>query len=280
MINLSVGIPSKNRPISLFRCLKSINKEKKYIYEIIVSNDSESKYKNIYKKICDKFNVSVVDGPKKGLYSNHNYIYNICSGTHIRIVDDDHTFPSKHFQICFENIKKYPDEILSLGETYPANNRKIYFPGELNARGFSSKPKNYSRCAALSSGASIFPKKIFKNKIYEIDIYPFGMIWLEFGKRLQKAGINIRVILDTYVIHHYYEFNRSINSEKLHIETTFFVMLANNLIYEKKLTNFLLMIYEVSKKTLNINGITNLKLLCSALKNFNKIKNEKFWDFN
>ena len=57
-------------------------------------------------------------------------------------------------------------------------------------------------------------------------------------------------------------------------------MLANNLIYEKKLTNFLLMIYEVSKKTLNINGITNLKLLYSAFKNFNKIKNEKFWDFN
>ena len=51
--------------------------------------------------------MSIVDGPKKGLYSNHNYIYNICSGTHIRIVDDDHTFPSKHFQICIENIKKY-----------------------------------------------------------------------------------------------------------------------------------------------------------------------------
>ena len=75
MINLSVGIHKKN-PYHFLGVLNQLIK-KKYIYEIIVSNDSESKYKNIYKKICDKFNVSIVDGPKKGLYSNHNYIYNM-----------------------------------------------------------------------------------------------------------------------------------------------------------------------------------------------------------
>ena len=106
------------------------------------------------------------------------------------------------------------------------------------------------------------------------------MLWLEFGKRLQKNGINIRVIMDTHVIHHYDEFNRSINSKKLHLETTFFVMLANNLIYERKKINLLLMIYEVTKKTINYNGLSNLRLLFNAIKNFKKIKNEKIWKFN
>ena len=61
------------------------------------------------------------------------------------------------------------------------------------------------------------------------------MTWLEFGKRLQKHKINIRVQVDTHVIHHYDENNRSINSKDLILETTFFVMIVNNLIYRKNL---------------------------------------------
>ena len=41
-------------------------------------------------------------------------------------------------------------------------------------------------------------------------------IWndlVRIWKKITKVGINIRVILDTHVVHHYYEFNRSINSE-------------------------------------------------------------------
>lgn len=280
MIRLSVGIPSKNRPISLFRCLKSINNEKDLIYEIIVSNDSESKYKKLYHKICNKFGANIVNGPRNGLYSNHNQIYNICSGSHIRIIDDDHTFPPNHFKICIANVKKYPEDVLSIGEAYPKDIKKVYLPGELNSRGFSSKPKDYSKCAALASGSSIFPKKIFKNNIYEIDIYPFGVLWLEFGKRLQRLGINIRVINDTHIIHHYNELNRSVNSRQLHIETTFFVMLANNFIYEKKMINYLYMVFDIIKKTFSVYGISNLILLYKAYKNFKKINDEKIWNFN
>ena len=279
MITLSIGIPSKNRPISLFRCLSSIKKEDNLIYEIIVSNDSESKYQNIYQKICEKFKVKIVSGPKKGLYANHNKLYSICSGSHLRIVDDDHTFPKDHFKKCIESIRKYPEEVLSYGEAYPENLNKIFLPGELNSRGFSSIPRDYSSCAALSSGASVFPKIKISN-IREIEIYPFGMTWLEFGKRLQKNKINIRVLDNTHVIHHYDESNRSINSKDLILETTFFVMIINNLIYEKKLINYVLMIYEMVKKLINLNIIKNIKLFLEAYKKYKKLKYEKIWDFS
>ena len=279
MITLSIGIPSKNRPISLFRCLSSIKKEDNLIYEIIVSNDSERKYQNIYQKICEKFKVKIVSGPKKGLYANHNKLYSICSGSHLRIVDDDHTFPKDHFKKCIESIRKYPEEVLSYGEAYPENLNKIFLPGELNSRGFSSIPRDYSSCAALSSGASVFPKIKISN-IREIEIYPFGMTWLEFGKRLQKNKINIRVLDNTHVIHHYDESNRSINSKDLILETTFFVMIINNLIYEKKLINYVLMIYEMVKKLIDFNIIKNIKLFLEAYKKYKKLKYEKIWDFS
>ena len=280
MHTLSIVIPSKNRPVSLYRCLKSLFKENFCFYEVLLSNDSSKKYERVYNQIANKFQIKILKGPNSGIYSNHNFLYRKAKGSHIRIVDDDHTFPNFHFKICAKYIDLYPNDIISIGEIYPNTEGKIFFPGELNSRGFSSKPKNFESCSALASGSSIFPRKVFDLKIYEIDIYPFGMIWLEYGKRLKKMGFNIKILKDTHVIHHYMESNRSYNSKSLMLETTFFVMLANNLIYEKKIKNFFFMIYEVCKQITIYNFYENLLLFINAYKNFIRIKKKnEIWNF-
>ena len=43
MNKITILIPSRNRPISLSRCLKSLNNHREYIGEVIVSNDSDKK---------------------------------------------------------------------------------------------------------------------------------------------------------------------------------------------------------------------------------------------
>ena len=279
-ISLSIVIPSKNRPISLYRCLKSLLKKKNLFHEIIVSNDSEEKFKNIYLLISEKFNIKIIEGPRQGLYANHNYLYKAATGSHVRIVDDDHIFPVDHFDICIKFINLYPEDVLSFGESYFPKVENIFLPGELNCRGFSSRPQNYEYCSALASGASVFPRKIFEERIFEIDLYPFGMTWLEYGKRLKKKGFNIRVVKDTYVIHFYNDKNRSYNSTDLHLETTFFVMIVNNLIYEKKFNNYFFMFYEIIKQLISINFIKKIKLLKNAFKNFLEIKNKnEIWNF-
>ena len=86
-----------------------------------------------------------------------------------------------HFDICIKFINLYPEDVLSFGESYFPKGK--YFLAD-QGRGFSSRPQNYEYCSALASGASVFPRKILR-RIFEIDLYPFGMTWLEYDKRLK-----------------------------------------------------------------------------------------------
>lgn len=278
MGKITILIPSRNRPISLLRCIKSLKRQESYIYEIIVSNDSENKYNNIYLSISKKYNFRLLQGPRKGLYANHNFLYNKCKTTHLRIVDDDHTFPENHFMHCINAIRKDPYCVWSIGEKYP-NNNEIYFPREVNARGFSSVSKNLNENIALASGSSIYPKYIFEEKkIFEIEDYKFGMIWMEFALRLEKNGIKIRTLTQTYVNHFYNKDNRSFNSERIDLETKFFIILAYNLIYKKKLSNILLGFYEIIKEIVFFRP-KKMSYLISSIRNFIRIKKTGLWHF-
>jgi glycosyltransferase involved in cell wall biosynthesis len=278
MEKITIVIPSRNRPISLLRCIKSIKRQDNYIHEIIVSNDSEKKYNNVYTKISEKYNFILLQGPRNGLYANHNFLYNKCKTSHLRIVDDDHTFPENHFMHCINAINEDPHCVWSIGEKYP-NDNEIFLPREVNARGFSSISKNYNDNIALASGSSIYPTFIFEEKkIFEIEDYKFGMVWMEFALRLEKNGIKIRTLTKTYVNHFYNQDNRSYNSERLDLETKFFIIFAHNLIYKKKLINILLGFYEIMKELVFFRP-KKIIYLISSIRKFIKIKKTGIWNF-
>lgn len=278
MGEITILIPSRNRPVSLLRCIKSLKRQDEHVHKIIVSNDSDKKYDDIYVKISEKYNFELLQGPRSGLYANHNFLYNKCETTHLRIVDDDHTFPENHFMHCKNAIDEDPYCVWSIGEKYP-NNDQIYFPREINARGFSSISKNLNDNIALASGSSIYPKYIFdKKKIFEIEDYKFGMVWMEFALRLEKNGIKIRTLTKTYVNHFYEEDNRSFNSKRIDIETKFFIILVHNLIYKKKLYNILLGLYEIMKELI-LYKPKKFFYFISSVRKFIKIKKTGIWNF-
>jgi len=283
VIKLSVVIPSRNRPKALERCLDSLTKERRFIFEIIIADDSAPLYYSNYQKIKDKYKIKLIRGKKKGLYANHNLLFKSAKGTHVRVIDDDHTIPQNHIYKCLKFIKLDKKSIWSIGEKYPLKpsyNSKILRPGELNSRGFSSEPQDVNDCAALACGSSIFPKVIFDNKNFYIDRYYFGLSWLEYGTRLKMLGYKIRIMPNNFVNHYYIEHQRSFNNFKLDLETKFFVIFFYNFIYKKNIKNILFVIYEILKQFFYYK-IKDIKItIFSAYKFYRFLEKRNFWKKN
>ena len=156
----------------------------------------------------------------------------------------------------------------------------FFYPREINPRGFSSSVKNFDDNIALASGSSIFPRYIFNiKKIFELEEYKFGMIWNEFALRLNKKGVKIRILKNTYVNHFYNETDRSYNCKSIDMETKFFMILVYNLIYKKNILNISQGIYEIIKELIMFNP-NKILYLYRSIKMFLKIKKRGFWNFN
>lgn len=280
VIKLSVVIPSRNRPEALKRCLECLNRQKKFLFEIIVADDSSPLYYENYQKIKDQYEVRLIRGRKKGVYANHNLLFKNAKGTHIRVIDDDHKIPENHIYKSLKFIKFDKKSIWSIGEKYPfkpSYKNRIIYPGELNNRGFSSSVINVNDSIALAMGSSIFPKVFFNHRNFYIDKYPFGSIWLEYGARIKMLGFKIRIIPNLFVSHYLIEHRRSFNSSKLNLETKFFVIFFYNLIYKKNIKNILLGVYEILKSLFYYNFNDVKMALISAFKYYNFLKKKGFW---
>lgn len=207
MIKLSIALVTRNRPDNLNRVLQSVLSQNTDIHEIIVSddsNDEDSKQQN--RLIAERFDCKYIAGPQKGLYANRNCALKNCSGTHIRTMDDDHTFPESHFLECLNAINEEPTVIWTIGEyNHMVKNENRVLPspiaGELKARGFSSDPTTLDDYYGISCGGTIYPRKIIDDKIFNCDYYKFGKMYLEYGSRLKFKGFRLKPLLSTYIIH-------------------------------------------------------------------------------
>jgi len=282
IIKLSVVIPSRNRPNLLRKCLIALNKERHLVFEIIVGNDSSLKYLEAYQGIRDEFKIKLIKGKKKGLYKNHNHLYKSAKGTHVRVMDDDHIIPSNHIFETLKFIRSDTKAIWSIGEKQPLNPKwpkKGRYPGELTSGGFSDNLKNIDDCTAIGCGSTIYPIEIFKKKIFYIERYKFGSIWLEFGVRLKMLGYKIRVMPNIFINHYYNENKRSFNDLKMNQETRIVMILFYNLIFKRNIKNIFLGLYYIIKFILFENGDNKISILLSAYKNFIDIKKSGIWNF-
>jgi glycosyltransferase involved in cell wall biosynthesis len=252
MIELSIALVTRNRPDNLNRVLSSIFAEYPDIYEVVVSDDSnDESLKEQNKLISKKYGCKYIAGPQLGLYANRNCALKECSGTHIRTMDDDHTFPESHFAECLETIRKEPETIWTIGEynhMVKINDRKIPLPisGQLHPRGFSYEGSNNDEYYGISCGGSIYPRKVIDSKMFNCDYYKFGKLYLEYGARLKFKGFKLKPLRTTYIIHND---DRLKNKDSLMhvdiIECTHFAMFCLSFKYMPSFHNKLLTITQV-----------------------------------
>ncbi len=274
MIKLSVALVTRNRPAGLRDTLESVRSQTMQPFEIIVSDDSdnESAMKE-NREIAEQLRCLYLTGPKTGLYANRNFAARHSSGTHIRTMDDDHTFPPNHFEVCLKKVEEDPGSIWIIGEYSP---KRAYHeaphpcPGELHPRGFAVQPQDTQNCRAISCGASIYPKDIISKGILNNEFFKFGKSFLEYGSRLKYLGYRIRHLQEAYIFHKD-PTNRSHSNENLIAENKMFGMLSLSFLYEKSLKNKALTIMEIGLMFLRKPALT-ISMLGRNVKRLKKIK--------
>lgn len=246
--SLSVALVTLNRPASLERTLRSLQLQQAQLLEVIISDDSTSEHASEVKRLAQNYDCQYILGPQRGLYANRNHVARACRGTHIRTMDDDHEFPEGHFAKCVQAIHDDSKSIWIIGEHYPDETDfsvPPFCPPQLVARGFSLEPPNSQDCWAIADGATIYPRSIFDRGIYYVETIKFGASYLEFGSRLHWLGYRIRQLLTTYVMHHFDPSARSFMDPEVEMASRFFAMLCHSWIYQPRVSNKALSIFEM-----------------------------------
>lgn len=207
MIRISIALVTRNRPKSLRRTLESLRKQSLQPFEVVVSDDSScDQAKADSLNIAKEFGCRYIEGPMRGLYANRNHVALACNGTHIRSMDDDHTFPENHFHEVQDWTERYPVDVLTIGEYLPDEEPCPFtppgIPAQLHPRGKSTPPPSLSGYYGISCGGSVYPRKIFEIGYRFEESFLFGSSYLEFGSLLKSKGQKMRFIDTTYLIHH------------------------------------------------------------------------------
>jgi glycosyltransferase involved in cell wall biosynthesis len=250
--------------------LESLSKQKPQPYEVVLSDDSDiSSLIKFNKGLAHRYGCKYIKGPARGLYANRNFVAKHCCGTHIRTMDDDHEFPVGHIQACLEAIESDPETIWTIGESYPDGPKlhlPVPIPGQLHPRGFSAKPNDMLDYYGISCGATIYPRSVVDKGILNLELYAFGMLYLEYGARLVNNGYRIGFLDSTYVVHHYDEKNRSVSSLNILNSARIFSMIMFSFYHKRSLRNRLLTVCQIATELLK--NYYSLNVVIHAYKNY------------
>ena len=196
---------TRNRPDSLRRCLASLRSQSVQPFEVVISDDSDWQIAPEIRELAQRWACRYSPGPRRGLYANRNRVALACQGTHIRTVDDDHTFPPGHFAQCWEALRSDPLSIWTTGETsFIDGKRHAVAPtaNQLHPSGLGSPVADLDNNWSIADGSTIYPGHVFESGYRMIEDYPFGSSYLEFGALLYYRGYRSRCLRGALVEHH------------------------------------------------------------------------------
>jgi len=250
-IRLSVALVTCNRPSSLARTLRSLREQTIQPWETVIADDSDDERARAVRSLADEFGCRYLAGPKRGLYANRNAAALACGGTHIRTMDDDHTFPRDHLERCLTAVAGDPDSVWIIGEFDAGEKRSGEIPpcpGQLHPRGFSVTPPDPQDCWSIADGATIYPRTIFDSGVRYAEEIAFGAVFLEFGGLLHWLGYRIRQLDTTYVVHHADRSARAIDDPELEQAARVFAMLCHSFLYQPTTRNKMLTCAQIGRQ--------------------------------
>lgn len=237
MIHLSVALVTRNRPQSLDRCLSSLRAQDAQPFEVLISDDSNEEYAAQVRDIALKWDCRYIVGPRRGLYANRNHVAQHCQGTHIRTMDDDHTFPAGHIRQCLRAIELDSCAIWTTGEHGFLDGKRISTTGvanQLHPSGVGISAENLDNNWAIADGSTIYPCMVFQQGFKMLENYKYGEAYLEFGALLYHRGFISRCITDCYVEHHVNTdtLARSLASSTDYANSVLYALAAYNLYFK------------------------------------------------
>jgi glycosyltransferase involved in cell wall biosynthesis len=202
-IRLSIALVTRNRSDSLRRCLTSLRAQDVQPSEIVLSDDSDDLSAAI--AMAEEFGARHIPGPRRGLYANRNAAALACTGTHIRTMDDDHTFPAGHFERCLAALERDPQAVWACDEMSYLDGRFYSSPQpapQLHPSGVGGPVATPDDTWAIADGSTIYPRTVFDRGLRMVEEYGYGSSYLEFGAYLYHHGFRGRLLRDTFIEHH------------------------------------------------------------------------------
>lgn len=240
MKSVSVALVTRNRPDSLRRTLASLRDQSSQPAEVVVSDDSGGSRVAQTQRVAEELRAHYVPGPRRGLYANRNYVARACGGTHVRTMDDDHTFPPDHWEAVAAAVAEDAAAVRVIGEVTPATfgtGAERVCPSQLHPRGYSTTPRPGGACWSLVDGAAIYPKAVFEAAGGYYEGFVFGASYLEFGSRLHWMGWPVRHLGSTCVVHHADQRPRSFDDPYEDLASRVFAVLCHSFIYQPTAAN-------------------------------------------
>jgi glycosyltransferase involved in cell wall biosynthesis len=204
-VRISVALVTRNRPDSLRRCLESLRRQETPPFEVVISDDSDSGFASKNAELAHEFECRYFLGPRRGLYANRNAAAVACAGTHVRTMDDDHTFPPGHFSACAASVRSNPARIWSTGEIayvdgkYTGTSERA---NQLDPSGVGIIAPEPDDHWAIADGSTIYPKAVFDAGHRMVERWSYGSAYLEFGAYLYARGWRGASIPGALVEHH------------------------------------------------------------------------------
>jgi glycosyltransferase involved in cell wall biosynthesis len=202
-IRLSIALLTRHRPENLRRCLASLRAQDAPPFEIIVSDDSDDP--SAAAAVAKEFAVHHQPGPRRGLYANRNAAALACRGSHVRTVDDDHTFPPGHLRACLDALARDPHALWTCGEQSFLDGKPHTFTphaAQLHPSGAACAVDDPDDNWAVADGATIYPREVFDRGFRFVEDFGYGSSYLEFGALLYARGWPSRCVPGAFVEHH------------------------------------------------------------------------------
>lgn len=200
-----MALVTRERPESLRRCLESLRAQGEQPFEVVVSDDSDDTRSATVRRIAGEFRCRWVAGPRRGLYANRNSAARQCAGTHIRTMDDDHTFPVDHFSQCLDAVRSDPRAVWTTGEISFLDGKfhdKTERASQLHPSGGGGPVGDPDDNWAIADGSTIYPAEVFARGLSIVEDFAFGASYLEFGAYLYRHGYRSRCVRGALVEHH------------------------------------------------------------------------------
>jgi GT2 family glycosyltransferase len=221
-MNVTVCIPTRNRPEDLAECLDSIAASSFPVAEIVVSDDSTND--RTRDLVATRYpHVKYVFGPRRGLGPNRNSAISAAAGDWILFLDDDARLGTDYLAEMMKARYANADRKL-IFTGIEKQVKGLVYPNDQDFLGFQKRPYGPKKIVnTVVINATLFPAALFKEMLFDARLI-YGYDEVDIASCARGAGYRIVLVPSAINLHFPSPVNRdyySPHTEAARIYVTF-----------------------------------------------------------